>query len=125
LTFLIILGFGFGSSVKDEFKVIALKKHANQVTNGNVLGIVAEAMVNGIKSQNIISGFQSCGIWPLEPDRLLESVGFDWSTVAEELADEAAELKSLPQPLDDAASSRLAAVSVVGGEWCSCACGRA
>jgi hypothetical protein len=102
--------------VKDAWKKIAAKEYNNKVTNKNVLAITAKAIQQGVTASNIISGFRACGIWPLDPQRLLKSVGLDFSTLSEEIADSAAEIKQKEAQGKPVSDGDLHKLVVAGGQ---------
>jgi hypothetical protein len=54
----------------------------------NVLATAAQALFDGLSKKAIVSGFAACGIWPLDPERLLRSVGISIDALVEEVEHE-------------------------------------
>jgi hypothetical protein len=58
------------------------------VRNSNVLSVASRALLEGLSKEAIVSGFESCGIWPLDPERLLKSAGLQIESLVKEVEQE-------------------------------------
>lgn len=77
----------FGRAVKRAYDRIRAQLPKG-VRNSNVLSVASRALLEGLSKEAIVSGFESCGIWPLDPERLLKSAGLQIESLVKEVEQE-------------------------------------